>query len=109
MSAVDELRTMTGEPAPPTTRRLPNPWVAVPVLVATGVGWFIGRSVARISCTTGDCGTEELVWGLTGALVGFVGVLIVSILVVRSFAEWAAISRDPGAQPPEESGDSPTR
>ena len=104
MSGVDESRNEMAEPAPPTGR-LPNPWVAVPVLLATGVGWFIGRSVARLSCTSGDCGTDELIWGLGGAVVGFVGVLVMAILVVRSIGEWAALRGEGTTSRPEEPGD----
>ncbi len=75
-------------------RRYPNPWVAVPVLVATAIGWFIGARVARVTCTADSCTSDEVVWGAVGAGVGFVGVLIVSILVVRSLAEWAELSEE---------------
>ncbi|MDH3538781.1 MAG: hypothetical protein OEP52_02200 [Acidimicrobiia bacterium] len=79
-------------PSPSANRILPNPWVAIPVLVAAGVGWFVGSSVARVSCRPESCISDEIVWGTVGALVGFVGVLILSVLVVRSLAEWAALS-----------------
>ena len=82
---------MTQSP-PPSTRRLPNPWVAVPSLVAAAVGWFVGSSVARVSCRPASCTGDEILWGSMGAVFGFVGVLIVSVLVVRSLAEWAALS-----------------
>ena len=75
-------------------RRYPNPWVALPVLVATAVGWFIGARVARVTCGSASCTSDQVVWGVVGATVGFVGVLIVSILVVRSLAEWAELSED---------------
>ncbi len=79
---------------PPPNRLVPNPWVAVPVLVAAAVGWFVGSSVARVSCRPDNCTGDEVLWGTVGALVGFVGVLIVSVLVVRSLAEWAALSKE---------------
>lgn len=82
---------MTQSPPPPT-RRLPNPWVAVPVLLAAAVGWFVGSSVARVSCRPDSCTGDEILWGSVGAIVGFVGVLVVAVLVVRSLAEWAALS-----------------
>ncbi len=75
-------------------RRYPNPWVAVPVLAATAIGWFIGARVARVTCQAASCTGDEIVWGLVGAVVGFVGVLVVSILVVRSLAEWAELSEE---------------
>lgn len=78
--------------SPPSNRRLPNPWVAAPVLVAAAVGWFVGSSVARVSCRPDSCTGQEILWGSVGAVVGFVGVLVVAVLVVRSLAEWAALS-----------------
>ena len=95
------------QPRPPETRRLPNPWVAVPVLIAAAVGWFVGSSVARVTCRPDSCTGDEIVWGTVGALVGFVGVLIVSVLVVRSLAEWAALSADEKARRQEKT-DPPT-
>jgi len=80
------------QPSPPSTRRLPNPWVAIPVLVAAGVGWFVGSSVARVSCRPDSCTGDEILWGSVGALIGFVGVLVVAVLAVRSLAEWSALS-----------------
>lgn len=76
----------------PSTRRLPNPWVAVPSLLAAAVGWFVGSSVAGLSCRPDSCTGDEILWGSVGAVIGFVGVLIVAVLVVRSLAEWAALS-----------------
>ena len=84
---------MTDQPASQTpTRRLPNPWVAIPVLVSTAVGWFVGSRVAGISCGADGCVGQEIVWGAVGALVGFVGTLVVAVLAVRSLAEWAALT-----------------
>lgn len=73
-------------------RRFPNPWVGIPVLIGTAVGWFVGSRVAGLSCGTGGCRGQEILWGTIGALVGFVGVLVVAVLAVRSLAEWAALS-----------------
>ena len=73
-------------------RRLPNPWVAVPVLIATAVGWFVGSQVGGVSCRTETCLGQEILWGAVGALIGFSGVLVVAVLAVRSLAEWAALS-----------------
>lgn len=107
MSTDGESQSTMSESGPPSSR-LPNPWVATPVLVATAIGWFIGRSVARLSCTSGSCGSDELVWGLAGAVVGFVGVLIIAILVVRSIAEWAAMRQEGPSGPPQQP-DGPSR
>jgi len=91
--APEDPNDMT-QPEPSATRRLPNPWVAVPVILASAVGWFVGSSVARVSCATGNCMGSQILWGTVGALVGFAGVLVVSVLVVRSLAEWAALSAE---------------
>ena len=93
MSAPEETRT----------RRLPNPWVALPVLLATGIGWFVGSSVARVSCGPAGCTGDQILWGTVGAIVGFVGVLVLSVLVVRSLAEWSALSEDDRRRRSEES------
>jgi cytochrome c-type biogenesis protein CcmH/NrfF len=77
---------------PPPPRTFPNPWVAIPVVVATGVGWFVGSSVARVSCRPESCTGSEILWGVAGALLGFAGVLVVAVLAVRSLAEWTALS-----------------
>jgi hypothetical protein len=92
------------EPEPSRTRRLPNPWVAVPVILAAAVGWFVGSSVARVSCGTKSCTGDEILWGTVGALVGFAGVLVVSVLVVRSLAEWAALSAEEKRRREEDRG-----
>ncbi len=91
-------------PTQSQNRLIPNPWVAVPVLIAAAVGWFVGSSVARVSCRPGTCTGDEILWGTVGALVGFVGVLIVSVLVVRSLAEWAALSAEEKRKREEETG-----
>ena len=82
----------------PATRRLPNPWVAIPVLVAAAVGWFVGSRVAGLSCGTGSCTGQQVLWGAVGAIVGFAGVLVVAVLAVRSLAEWAALTEDEQAE-----------
>lgn len=89
---------------PSPNRLLPNPWIAVPVLLAAAIGWFVGSSVARVSCQPRSCTGDELLWGTVGALVGFVGVLVVSVLVVRSLAEWAALSTEEKSRRQEKTG-----
>lgn len=91
-------------PDPSPNRLVPNPWVAVPVLIAAAVGWFVGSGVARVSCHPVACTGDEILWGTVGALVGFVGVLIVSVLVVRSLAEWAALSAEEKRRREEKTG-----
>lgn len=73
-------------------RRYPNPWVAVPVLFAAVVGWWVGTRFAGVGCDGGGCAGAEIAGGLIGALIGAGGVLVVVVLAVRSLAEWAALS-----------------
>jgi hypothetical protein len=80
-------------------RRFPNPWVTIPALIAGAAGWFVGSRVAGLSCGAGSCVGQEVLWGTIGALVGFVGVLVVAVLAVRSLAEWAALSEAERAAP----------
>ncbi len=75
-------------------RRFPSPWVSIPVVLATAIGWFIGSRVARVTCQESSCTADQLIWGLVGAVVGFVGVLVVSVLAVRSLAEWAELTEE---------------
>lgn len=75
--------------------RLPNPWIGIPVLAATVLGWFIGGAVGRVGCS-GSCGPTELAFSLLGAAVGFAGTLVVAVLVVRSLAEWRALQNRNG-------------
>jgi hypothetical protein len=78
----------------PGLRRYPNPWVAVPVLLAGLIGWWIGGKVAGAGCVTAGCAGLEILGGVIGALVGAGGVLTVAVLAVRSLAEWAALTEE---------------
>lgn len=82
---------------PPKLGRTPNPWIAVPVVVATTLGWLIGGAVARASCANplaGECTSSELAFSIVGAIVGLIGTLVVAVLAVRSIAEWRALQPD---------------
>lgn len=98
MSEADRYPGMMSDTTAPATRRLPNPWVAIPVLIAAAVGWFVGSRVAGLSCGTGSCTGQQVLWGALGAIVGFTGVLVVAVLAVRSLAEWAALTEDEQAE-----------
>ncbi|MBT8200786.1 MAG: hypothetical protein KJO36_09730 [Acidimicrobiia bacterium] len=76
-----------------TDRRIPNPWIGIPVVIATVLGWLIGGAVGRVGCE-GSCAGTELVLSALGAIVGFVGTLVIVVLAVRSLAEWQALKRD---------------
>jgi hypothetical protein len=59
------------------------------ILVGGLCGGLIGYGFADISCT-GDCGTVSGGLGLLGAVIGAVGVGVVSILALRAMGEWSA-------------------
>jgi hypothetical protein len=68
--------------------RAPNPWVAVPVLVATIAGAVVGFQVTRISCSPEGCIGAASAIAVLSAIVAFFGVGTVVVLAVRSLAEW---------------------
>ena len=83
--------------------RLPNPWITIPVLLATAAGGIVGFQVTRVSCAPGSCTGSAVGIGLLSALVALAGVGTVVVLAARSVAEW----REAGARPklpPEEAG-----
>jgi hypothetical protein len=59
------------------------------ILVGGLCGGLIGYGFADISCT-GDCTTVSGGLGLLGAVIGAVGVGVVSILALRAMGEWTA-------------------
>ena len=91
-------------------RRIPNPWVLIPVTVA-GVGAaVIGYQVTRVSCAPGSCTGAAIGIAITSALVAIAGVGTLAVLAIRSFAEWREIqARGPrSAPPPDEDPGPPT-
>lgn len=69
-------------------RRLPNPWVSIPVVVAAIAGGIIGYLVTDASCAPGSCAATASVVAILGALATGVGVGVVAILALKSLAEW---------------------
>jgi hypothetical protein len=68
-------------------RRLPNPWVAVPALLAGLAGGIVGYIVTDASCAPGNC---VAVASVTAVVVGMgiaVGVGVVAVLALRSIDE----------------------
>ena len=61
----------------------------VSILIGGLCGGLIGYGFVDIQCT-GDCTTLAGVAGLVGAVVGAVGVGIVSVLALRAMGEWAS-------------------
>ena len=80
-------------------RRLPNPWVAVPVLIGFLIGGVIGWSVTTVSCQPEGCPAAAVLVAIGSALLTAAGVLVVTVLVIRSLAEWQAASQR-GEEPP---------
>lgn len=91
MSGVDHWKTGMADDQT-ELRRYPNPWVAIPVLAAAVVGWWVGTRFAGVGCDGGGCAGAEIAGGIIGALIGAGGVLVVAVLAVRSLAEWAALT-----------------
>lgn len=67
---------------------MPNPWIAIPVLVATVGGAVIGFQVTRVSCAPGSCVTAAVGIGIVAAAFALFGVGTVMVLAVRSIGEW---------------------
>lgn len=86
-------------------RRLPNPWIAVPSLLAGLVAGALGWIVTDVSCrgelggTGPGCPGWAAAVGVLAFLVGTVGVAVVVVLVVRSIAEYRDASSR-GEPPP---------
>ena len=88
-------------------RRLPNPWVLIPVALGFVIGGLIGWSVTTVSCRPDGCVTMAVLVGVGAALVTAAGVLVVAVLAIRSLNEWQqAASRGeespgPGCEVPQ--------
>lgn len=67
--------------------KLPNPWVAIPVLVAAVTGGVVGYLVTEASCA-GRCTVPAVLVALGVTVGAAVGVGTVVVLAVRSMREW---------------------
>jgi hypothetical protein len=93
------------DPSPPRPEPAPSalPSVGVRLLsfllivVAGAAGGFIGFSFVDLQCE-GDCTVPNGLGALTGALIGAVGVAIVTVLALRAMGEWRTIR--PRHEPP---------
>jgi len=88
------------------TRRYPNPWVAIPSLLAGILGGLLGWLVTDVSCrrevapgVVESCPGWAAGIAATGFVVGTVGMAVVVVLVYRSLAEHRD-ARARGEQPP---------
>ena len=76
--------------------RRPNPWIAVPSLVAGIISGALGWIVTSVSCTAdiqpGVPGDPCPVWAGSFAVLGFIagtiGMAVVVVLAFRSLAEY---------------------
>jgi len=68
-------------------RRLPNPWVSVPVLVAGIAGGIVGYLVTDASCAPGSCGVAAAVTAVVVGLAIAAGVGVVAVLALKSLDE----------------------
>jgi hypothetical protein len=71
---------------PPTGARV---LAFVAILVGGICGGLIGYAFVELQCT-GDCDLLAGGAGLLGAVIGAVGVGIVTVLALRAMGEWAA-------------------
>jgi len=76
-------------------RRRPNPWIAIPALVAGALAGALGWVVTDVSCQTPDAAGDVpscLGWAALVSIASFVvvtiGVVLILALVYRSIAEW---------------------
>jgi len=88
--------------------RWPNPWIAVPALLATVAGAVIGFQVTRVSCAPGSCLPAAAGIGAAAALMALFGVGAVMILAVRSIAEWREQQERGDPPRPTETTEPPT-
>ena len=91
---------------------VPSPSTALPsvgarlaafalILLAGAAGGFIGFSFVDLQCE-GDCSVPNGLGALVGAVLGAVGVAIVTVLALRAMSEWRArggSSAKPGRGP----------
>ena len=71
----------------------------VAILVGGACGGLIGAGVVNLQCS-GDCTTPASAGGLTGAVVGALGVAVVAVLALRAMGEWRTIEHGKAADRP---------
>ena len=92
MTGSDDLRDLSGEDYKPTA--LPSTGARVLAFIAILVGGLcgglIGYGFTDLQCSD-DCSGLAGGIGLLGAVIGAVGVGVVSILALRAMGEWRQI------------------
>jgi hypothetical protein len=86
------------------SRRLPNPWVAIPSLAAGLLTGLLGWLMTDLGCRSDDpagsgCPVAAGAVSAVGFLIGALGMAVVLVLVYRSIAEWREATGR-GAEPP---------
>ncbi len=69
-------------------RRLPNPWIIGPIVIAVATGGAVGYFVTEASCSPDPCVTAAVSVALMVGIGSAVGVGIVVVLALKSIAEW---------------------
>lgn len=87
-------------------RRLPNPWVMVPIIVAGLAGGAVGYFVTDASCAPDSCTLPAVLVAVVVAAVAAIGVGVVTVLALKSLSEWKEhadreilTTTDPGEPP----------
>ena len=68
--------------------RMPNPWIAIPVLIAAIGGAAVGFFVTDASCAPGACSVAASLAGALGAIVAGGGVGVIAVLALKSLDEF---------------------
>jgi len=68
-------------------RRAPNPWVAVPVLVAALAGGIVGYFVMDASCAPDSCTVSAALVATVVGVAGAAGIGIIAVLALKSLDE----------------------
>ena len=69
-------------------RRLPNPWVALPIVIAALAGGTVGFFVTDASCAPDSCTVPAILVAAAAALGAAAGIGVVVVLALKSLSEW---------------------
>jgi len=68
--------------------RMPNAWIAIPVVIAAIAGGAVGFFITDASCVPGSCPVAASIVGLVTAVGTGIGVGVVAVLAIKSITEW---------------------
>lgn len=83
-----DKRTLSALPSP-----LARVIAFVGVLIAGAAGAAIGFSLVDLQCA-GECSVGTGIGLLLGAVIGAIGMSVVSVLVLRAVGEWRELAND---------------